>query len=255
MSPRSSSASQARRVRSPVPLAQRELVGELMDDPSLDWREHARALASLRLLNIVSAAARPFWPVVRDVCARANREGRPARVLDVATGSGDVVAGLARRCGRAGLRAEFIASDISDVAIGTAEGLWRHPESSTVRLTAVRADALRNDLPASDMAMCSLFLHHLANADATLVLRRMAEAAPVVAVSDLRRTALGLALAYVAPRVGSASRIVHVDAVRSVRAAFTPTELCSISADAGLTDATVRNVWPQRMFLLWRRPS
>ena len=226
-----------------------------MDDPGLDWREHARALASLRLLNTVSAAARPFWPVVRDVCVRANAQGRPARVLDVATGSGDVVAGLARRCAGAGIRAEFVVSDISDVAIGMAEGLWRHAEGSTVRLETVRADALRDDLPACDIAMCSLFLHHLTDDNAKLLLRRMADAAPVVAVSDLRRTSLGLALAYTAPRIGSSSRIVHVDAVRSVRVAFTPAELGSIAADAGLRGAVVRNVWPQRMFLLWRRPS
>jgi 2-polyprenyl-3-methyl-5-hydroxy-6-metoxy-1,4-benzoquinol methylase len=103
-----------------------------------------------------------------------------------------------------------------------------------------------------DVVMCSLFLHHLSNDDALTLLRRMAAATRCLGlVSDLRRSAYGLFLAYSASRVLSRSKVVHVDAVRSVRGAFTKSELQHLAAEAGLENATVANRWPARMLLRW----
>jgi len=47
--------------------------------------------------------------------------------------------------------------------------------------------------------------------------------------------------------------VVHVDAVKSVRAAFTMTELGEMAARAGLAGATIARRWPARMLLSWQR--
>jgi hypothetical protein len=87
-------------------------------------------------------------------------------------------------------------------------------------------------------------------------LRRMADAAGrLVLVNDLCRGATGLALAHLACRLLTRSPVVHTDGPRSVAAAFTPTELAGLAAEAGLTGATVTRHWPCRMLLSWRRPS
>ncbi len=102
--------------------------------------------------------------------------------------------------------------------------------------------------------MCSLFLHHLNNQDAVIVLKRMAAAAHrLVLVSDLRRNSFGLFLAFAAGHLLSRSPVVHRDAVRSVRAAFTPHELHQMAAEAGLPGASIARRWPARMLLIWRR--
>ena len=72
-------------------------------------------------------------------------------------------------------------------------------------------------------------------------------------VVDLRRTAMGLALAYLASRVATSSDVVRYDAPASVRSAYTPEEALALAERAGLRSATVRRVWPQRYVLEWER--
>ena len=49
------------------------------------------------------------------------------------------------------------------------------------------------------------------------------------------------------------SPVVRVDAVRSVRAAFTMAEVQAMSLVAGLNGATISRRWPCRYLLAWRR--
>jgi hypothetical protein len=46
-----------------------------------------------------------------------------------------------------------------------------------------------------------------------------------------------------------------VDALLSVRAAFTVDELRAMATEAGMTGGTVAPCWPQRMLLRWERPA
>ena len=87
-----------------------------MDDPALDAGEHRRALAGLARINAVSSAAGPLWWGVRGVCGPATARTSALRVLDVATGSGDVLAGLMGRARRDGIGLEASAIDVSNVA-------------------------------------------------------------------------------------------------------------------------------------------
>ena len=105
-----------------------------------------------------------------------------------------------------------------------------------------------------DVVMCSLFLHHLTTEQAVRVLSEMRRVARrLVLVSDLRRCHAGLGVAYLASRCATRSRVVRVDAVRSVRAAFTIDELRALAARAGMPDGRVLPRWPFRMLLAWTR--
>jgi hypothetical protein len=82
----------------------------------------------------------------------------------------------------------------------------------------------------------------------------MADAAErLVLINDLRRHPWGLFLAHFAGNVLSRSPVVRVDAVRSVRAAFTLEEARALAADAGISGAVVSRRWPCRYLLSWRR--
>ncbi len=124
-----------------------------------------------------------------------------------------------------------------------------------VALAVERVDALQGALPAADVVMCSLFLHHLTVDDAATVLTRMRDAAgDTLLVNDLRRSGAGFAAAVMGTRLLSRSPVVHIDGPRSVRAAFTSPELAALAARAGLQGATVGRRFPWRMLLTWRRP-
>jgi hypothetical protein len=219
----------------------RQRIPELMDDPAIDPDEHRAALAGLARINRISRSAAILWPAVREL-AHAT-PGRTIRLLDVATGSGDVPLSLLKKAKAAGISLEVSACDISPTAIALAA-----PE-----LHAFPHDVIRDPLPTGfDAATCSLFLHHLSDEDGVTLLGRMKAAASTVLVNDLARSRLGFAAAWVGCRVLTRSRVVRFDGPASVRSAFTPTEALALAERAGLTGATVQRRWPFR-FLLQRR--
>ncbi|MEX2218858.1 MAG: methyltransferase domain-containing protein [Phycisphaerales bacterium] len=233
-----------------APLAARRLTGELMDDPALDPAQHAAALRALARLNAFAGGHRILWP---PLLALAAIPGHTAlRILDVATGSGDIPIRLMRLARRRGLHFTLDACDLSETALDLARA---RAARAGVDVNFFRHDALSASLPGEyDVVMCSLFLHHLHAEDAVELLYRMRCAARrLVLVSDLVRSRAGLTLAWAASRLFTRSRIVHEDAVRSVRAAFTPDELAELAASAGLEGAIIAPHWPQRMLMVWSR--
>jgi len=230
-------------------LGHRRVQAELMDEPDMGGERHAQALRGLDRINAWSGSARILWPALARL---AREERREIDVLDVATGAGDLPIRLWQRARRAGLKMEFHGIDRSVSAVEYAR---RHALERESEIRFSTWDALNGGLPGEyDAITCSLFLHHLLDEQAVDLLRRMALAARrLVLVNDLARSAAGLVLAYVGSRVLSRSPTVHVDAVRSVRAAFTAAEVAVLARRAGLEGATVSRWWPCRYLLTWSR--
>jgi SAM-dependent methyltransferase len=222
-----------------------------MDQPGLDRQRHVQALRGLEAINFWSRSASILWPPLAALAREHG--GRPVRVLDVATGAGDVPLRLWQRARRAGLGLELEGCDVSATAVDHARG--RAAKQQEAVRFFVR-DALSEPLPAGyDAVVSSLFLHHLSEEQAADLLRRMAEAAGrLVLVSDLARSRTGWLLAYAGGRLLSRSAIVHTDGPRSVEAAFTPAEALALAERAGLTGARAQRRWPCRFLLSWRRP-
>jgi 2-polyprenyl-3-methyl-5-hydroxy-6-metoxy-1,4-benzoquinol methylase len=229
-------------------LRHRQLEPEEMDNPAIATERLRGALTGLTRLNFVSASSSIVWSPITHL-ARELQVDR-LRVLDVATGAGDVPRTLWRRAKRAGLKLDIHGIDFSSRSIEFAR---QRAEQAAVPVEFECRDALADDLPPDfDVVMCSLFLHHLSNDNAITLLRRMAAATRhQVLVNDLRRGWYGLTLAYLASRVLTRCDVVHVDAVKSVGAAFTLAELRQIAAKAGLANAAVARRWPARMLLTW----
>lgn len=229
---------------------QRRLEPELMDDPGLDAGAHRDALRGLARINTLSRAAAALWPPIRDA-VRAG--GRPMRLLDVACGGGDVTIALQQRARRERLPLTVHGCDLSETALevacrrAAARGL-------DARMHFHRRDVIDEGVPPGyDIAICSLFLHHLPHAAAVSLLRAMASRTRLVVASDLRRGRGGLIAASIGVRLFSRSAVVHVDGPRSVRAAFSMSELRELAEEAGLEQAHVRRCFPFRMLMSWSR--
>ncbi len=232
-------------------LARRHCQPEIMDRPDLDPGQHAQALRGLERINRFSASDRILWKPIAAL-ARAT-PGRPLRVLDIATGGGDVPLRLWRRARRAAVPIELCGADVSRTAVEYAGQRTRQQGAS---IAFIQLDALRDELPTDfDVLSCSLFLHHLSDEQAVLLLHKMAQAAKtLVLVSDLRRGRAGYLVAWTGTRLLSRSPIVHSDGPVSVAAAFTCVEARALAERAGLDGATVARHWPWRWLLTWRRP-
>src|SRR5438093_1147092 len=95
-------------------LRRRQREPEIMDQPGLEEDRHRHALAGLGRINRWSASANILWRALKQLTTRANE---PLRVLDIATGGGDIPIRLWRWAKRAGMPMVIDACDISDTAL------------------------------------------------------------------------------------------------------------------------------------------
>ena len=227
-----------------------------MDEPGLDESLHSAALAGLQRINRASHAAR----IIAQPLTEMARDGglRNLTLLDVACGGGDVPVAVAKLLQAQGIHVELMLMDRSTTALELA--------AKAAKQAGVPARTTQGSAPDGlppgqfDAITCSLFMHHLQRQEVIETLVQMHQRARrMIVISDLRRSAMGWALAWAGCRVLSRSAIVHHDGTASVRAAWTKTELTEMAREAGLDAAKdesklrVTACWPWRMLLVWRR--
>lgn len=233
---------------------------ELMDDPALPEADHLHALRALGTINAVSRTGACLAGAVVPLIPAADPG--PIEIVDLACGGGDVTRGCARRLGRSlgGRRLHVTGIDMSPRALARARADLGRDQAlareGSCRVTFATRDLVADGCPPCDVAVSSLFFHHLGDADAVRLLRSMRAACRLgFAVSDLIRSRLGLVLAVLGTGLLSTSRIARVDGPLSVRAARTFDEYRRLLDTAGLPEATIRRAWPERAVIAWRRGS
>lgn len=232
-------------------LVRRDRQPEFMDQPGLDPKEHARALAGLRRINGISGHAASLLAPIETLARR--QEGAPLQVLELACGGGDTSIDLALMCKRRGLAIKLHACDLNPEAVLIAKA---NAQRRGAELELFCADALASPDADKDfdVVFCSLFLHHLNDADAEQLIKVMARRARhLVLISDLIRSRLGYVLAWAGTRLLSRSWVVHTDGPLSVRAAFQIAEVRVMTHRAGLPNAKLQHCWPERYLLSWER--
>ncbi len=222
-----------------------------MDNPALDAQQHSHALEGLERINRWSSSLRIVWPSIRDLARKCRPKS--LRVLDIATGAGDLPIALWRRARRSHLPMQVDGCDQSPRAVEHAQARAKQAQAA---VNFFKLDIFTDEIPPDyDVILTSLFLHHIENAQAVSLLRRMAASARhLVLINDLARSASGLALAFVGTRLLSTSKVVHVDGPRSVRAAYTVNEAHQLAKEAGLSNAVITPRWPCRFLLTWKQP-
>jgi len=231
-----------------VDLMRRSLGHELMDDPGLEEECHLSALRGLSRINKVSLTTRQL---LRTLLEWGDPDSR-VRILDLACGGGDVLVSLERALSHRGFEVAAHGCDISPLALEAARENARKAGSGA---DFSQLDVVNGEIPSGhDFILSSLFLHHLSDEDVVSLLGRMADSADRgLLVSDLERRQGGLLLSAFAPRLLCSSPVVHTDAVRSVKAAFTLGELDGLAEKAGLAGFQLQRCWPFRLLLSWRR--
>jgi len=229
----------------------RRLSPEKMDQPGLDPRSHAQALAALRRINFLSATA---YQISRQIFKIAPPDRyRSLRIVDLACGSGDVLLQLTKLLRKRYDTVDPLGIDMSPFAIAQAQSLAVQKNISSVEFRV--GEVLKDPLPTDcDIILSSLFLHHLETPKVQLLLREAAQAARLgVVISDLKRTKIGWLLAWAVARILTFSPIVRYDGPISVQGAFTTAEIREIAENAGMCEANIRDCWPQRWMLRWSK--
>lgn len=233
-------------------LEQRQRSNELMDQPDLDPSQHCQALRSLARTNCWGSTRQHMWRAIE--CLARKRHLTELKILDVASGAGDLARWLARTGVARGLNLTVEGCDVSDVAVEFATS--RAIAAGSPNVSFFQCDICAS-MPSEryDLVTCSLFLHHLDEHQAVDLLRKMDQLARHgVFVDDLDRSVAGYLLAWWGARLLTRSPIVHVDGPLSVRAAFTEREVLALTQEAGLQEVRFTRHWPQRYLLDWEKP-
>jgi 2-polyprenyl-3-methyl-5-hydroxy-6-metoxy-1,4-benzoquinol methylase len=154
---------------------------EMMDRPQPVSSELERDLQRLRQLNRWFGSYR----LVLDFMRRWITPGARMRIVDLATGSGDIPRLVIDFARKSGAHVEIDALDRQPATLEIARTL----SSRYQEISYHEANILEwNGIQDYDVALCSLVLHHFSDEDAVNVLRRCRELSKTfVLVSDLRR--------------------------------------------------------------------
>jgi ubiquinone/menaquinone biosynthesis C-methylase UbiE len=200
---------------------------ELMDRPQPVTHELERDLANLRSFNRWFGGHR----LVRHFLRRWLRPNGKARILDVATGSGDIPRLIVDHARRQNISVHLDAIDQQESTIEIARRLSvAYPE-----IDFSCADLFEWDPPKGyDIVFCSLTLHHFSNDDAVRVLQKILELSTArILVADLRRARwLTLAVYFVTATIYR-DAMTKTDARLSAARAFSFVELCELAKRAG----------------------
>jgi len=200
---------------------------ELMDRPQPVSSELEQDLRSIRQLNRWFGSHR----LVRRFVRRWINPGDNIRVVDLATGSGDIPRLIVDRARKIGTRVEIIALDRQSATLEIARELsGDYPE-----ISFVEADILEfKPRDGYDLVLCSLALHHFSDEDAVRVLRRCRELShKFVLISDLRRGWLGMIGVYLLTALIFRAAMTRYDARLSMVRAFSFAELDELARRAG----------------------
>ena len=225
---------------------------ELMDEPGQDRAQLARSLADLRGVNRWLGGTRVVLHHLADIVSRHPR--RRYRIVDLATGSGDIPLHVAAWARGRGLDVEIVATDNHETTLAlAAEHTAADP---AVRTEMADALALPFADASFDVVLLSTALHHFDDdRDCVRVLREMSRVARIgMIVNDLARSRTALAGArLLAATVWRAHPVTAHDGPLSVRRAFTPDELRALAARAALPNARVTAHVPFRVALVSER--
>lgn len=218
-------------LRAFAPLPREVARVELLDRPGVPRTELAENLADIARLNRLGPT-RALLAHLAPFFAR-HRGPAPLRVLDLGTGGGDVPAAVVRWARARGRRVSVLALDLQPEVLACAGAAARDlPEVRLVAGDALQPPVRRDGV---DVALCSLTLHHLPEAAVVRLLRLMADVARLgFVVSDLRRSRLAYAAAWLTTRLISKSRLTRHDGPLSVLRAYTREELARLAGAAGL---------------------
>jgi ubiquinone/menaquinone biosynthesis C-methylase UbiE len=210
----------------------RAIEDEIMDDLSRVESEFAAAYRELTIINRWLGGIRAIEKFLPS--------GRDLLMLDVAAGGCDVSEALLQK-----FPCHIVALDLNGRGLKRAKRAW-----------PLIGDAM--DLPfperSFDVAMSSLFFHHLSNEHCVRVLAQMWRIARRrVIINDLHRHAIAYFSIRGLTRLFSRSPMVRHDAPVSVRRSFRPAELLDIAEQAGVP-ARVYRSFPYRLVLVADKP-
>ena len=207
----------------------RRVLPETLDELPADDARAIRSRRDLRRVNRVMGVRAIFVRALRRLAPRRTAAPSPIRILELGSGDGTLMLGIARDLGVAWRPVELTLLDRQDlVAASTVQAYRELGWAARVEVADVfewfDARALQ---PRFDLIVANLFLHHFEGADLVRLCRAMAGAADAAFACEPRRAALAWAGSHLIGALG-VNAVTREDAVLSVHAGFRDRELTAL---------------------------
>jgi 2-polyprenyl-3-methyl-5-hydroxy-6-metoxy-1,4-benzoquinol methylase len=227
----------------------RSVESEIMDEPEVTQQEFVRALREIRWVNRYLGGTTAILDALKTLC---KTDHEPLRILDIGTGSADIPMALAEWGRATQRRLEITAVDLHPLAVQEAKArVSAYPE-----ISVEACDAFQLPYPPEsfDFVISSMFLHHLDDNEAVILLQKMVTLARRgVIINDLERHPLawlGIRLLSILTAKGA---VFYNDSALSVLRGFKKKELNTYCQQAGLKNFQIQHRHPFRWLLIWQR--
>jgi 2-polyprenyl-3-methyl-5-hydroxy-6-metoxy-1,4-benzoquinol methylase len=212
-------------------------IPELMDEAVLhDGKPSAeleRDLENLRWLNRKFGAVSLLLHFLNRWHAKNILHSGTLRVLDLATGEGDLPRELVTWCRSRSIPVSVDAVDSNEATLAVA----KQRSLGFPEITFHRGDIRSWGTGSWDLVLCSLALHHFSEADAILILRHARSlAGRNILVADLERSRAGALGIWLLTAILLREPMTVHDARLSIRRAFSYREFNRLATDAGWKD-------------------
>lgn len=196
-------------------------LAELMDDPGCDPERLRRTLRRFGLVNrTVAKWGRVYRTLLRPELIELER---PARLLDIGCGGGDVLRHLVRIARADGFEIDGLGIDPDPRALEVAN---RAGPLVGVSYRRAYARELVEEGARFDLVVSNHLLHHLTEDDFADLLDDSERLAPALCVhSDIARGRVAYLAFAVASVPVAPGTFLRVDGLRSIRRSYTPAEL------------------------------
>jgi SAM-dependent methyltransferase len=213
---------------------------EMMDRPQPVSPELEADLANLANLNAWFGS----YGLIRRFLRCWLKPGRKYRLLDLATGGGDIPRMIVRWARRRGIPVQIDAVDNHPATLEIA----RRESVEFPEIRFIQADVRSYEDPLTyDVVCCSLALHHFSREDAAQVLRQARDLShDRVLVADLERQVFAWFGVWLLTSTIFTAEMTKHDARLSVKRAFSYSELRELAQLAGWQNFSQRRFLPAR---------
>ncbi len=213
---------------------------EMMDHPDPDPEELREGLVNLEKINRHFGCHR----LLKMFLHGWLQPGRSYRLLDMATGYGDIPRMIIRWGRRHDISIRIDAIDLRKPTLDLA----REASADYPEIDFIQADALTYEAPATyDLVLCTLALHHFSEADAVRLLRAASQLSHRhVLISDLERGRFSQAAIWLMTQFLYREPMTRHDARLSIERAFSFRELRDLAERAGWSAFVQRHFFPAR---------
>lgn len=221
---------------------------ELMDDPNVNHEDLVHNLIELETINTLLGG---YNTTFKGLAQLMTDKSKTYRILDIGCGGGDTISATHAWAQKNGYKISFTGLDISATAIAQSQKRCAHIEE--IDFLEMSFQKLSSHERHFDIAMCSLFTHHLDDQNLIELLRIMKKKAILgFVINDLHRSKIAWLSISILTQFLSKSHLVKHDAPLSVKRGFIASEWKSILHRSGLVNYTVRWSWAFRHCIVFK---